>query len=99
MDIIANDLPRFQQDISDYDAAFQSLQDGSDQLTAHMNDLSRMWEGEAHDQLMETFSADQRRVDELRLMLNDLLSDLRFAHTEYTSCENDVAGIIESIQV
>ena len=88
MELIANDLPRFEQDISDYNSAKLNLDKNYEMLVAHMNELNNMWEGEAHNQFLETFQADSVRVAEMLDVLKEIHSQLRFAHTEYTGCEN-----------
>ena len=53
MDLIANDLSRFGQDISDYQSARVNLDKNFEMLTARIRELSTIWEGEARDQFME----------------------------------------------
>ena len=99
MDVIANDLAKFEQDITDYDGSFTRLDRAQLQLLAHMNELQNMWEGEAHDQFMETFSKDYQKVVNMVDFLKEVLPDLNFADKEYTSCESSVESIIESMDV
>ncbi len=99
MEIIANDLPLFDRDIQDYQEARELLISGTEALFTDMEQLGTMWQGEAHDQLMATFSVDRKRTEEMLEQLNRLLEDLKFALAEYTKCENSVAGIIEEIEV
>ena len=99
MDVIANDLPRFEQDITDYSASFNRLDQAQLQLLSHMNELQNMWEGEAHEQFMETFSNDYKKVLDMVAFLKEVLGDINYADKEYTSCENSVSGIIESMNV
>ena len=99
MDIIANDLPVFSSDISEYNGAKNYFDRNHESLVAHMNDLNNMWTGEAHDQFVSTFAQDETKIVRLADLLNEMLSELRFAHEEYTRCESTVSGIIESIAV
>jgi uncharacterized protein YukE len=97
MNVIANNLPQFDGDIQDYAAEQNGLNSAFDQMVAHMNELNSMWEGEAHEQLKQTFTTDQQKVNQ---MLQDVLrvyKELKFAHSEYTTCESNVAGIINDL--
>ncbi len=99
MSIIANDLVRFNEDISDYHSQEQELNRNFESLVTHMNALNNMWKGEAHDTLMESFSIDRDQsmtmIDHIREIYNELV----FAHNEYTNCEGTVANIIDGIPV
>ena len=99
MDTIANDLPKFDQDINDFHGSQQDMVNHYEMLVTHMNELSKMWEGEAHNQLMETFDVDSKRTLELIEMLKEIHDELRFAHSEYTNCENTVASYIDNMMV
>lgn len=99
MEIIANDLNRFDEDIEDFKGFFKELNSNYEMLVTHMNDLNRMWEGEAHNQFLETFSVDSNKVMDMLKLLEEISNDLVFAHSEYSSCEEIVASIIDSISV
>ncbi|MDC7292482.1 MULTISPECIES: hypothetical protein [unclassified Butyrivibrio] len=97
MDVIANNLPQFDGDIQDYNSGYTQLSQAFDQMVIHMNELNTMWEGEAHEELKNTFSNDQQKT---QTMLDDVLrvyNELKFAHSEYTSCEQKVSGIINDL--
>ena len=99
MDVIANDLTKFGQDISDYNQMLNRLDADQVQLLTHMNELQNMWEGEAHDQFMETFNKDYQTVISMVNFLKEVHGDLTYADTEYTDCESSVESIIESMDV
>lgn len=97
MDVIANNLPQFDGDIQDYDAGNKGLAQSFDQMVIHMDELNNMWEGEAHEQFKTTFNEDKLKTQQ---MLSDVLrvyNELKFAHSEYTNCENNVAGIVNDL--
>ena len=94
MDVIANNLPQFDGDIQEYNAGYNGLSQAFEQMVGHRNELNTMWEGEAHEQLKATFNEDHQKTKQ---MLDDVLrvyNELKFAHSEYTSCEQKVSGII-----
>ena len=99
MEIIANDLPRFKQDITDYSGLYNSLMKQWEEMITHVSELNSMWEGEAHNEFMSTFETDRQKMQELTDFLQQLLQELSNAHTEYSQCENQVSGIIDSIGV
>ncbi len=99
MDVIANDLAKFEQDITDYNGSFSRLDKAQLQLLAHMNELQNMWEGEAHEKFMETFGNDYQKVLAMVDFLKEVLGDMNYADKEYTSCESAVGGIIDSMEV
>lgn len=97
MSLIANNLPAFDTDIQDFGAQLLELRRHFEETVQHMNDLNSMWEGEAHNEFMNTFEIDRGKTEEAMNMLQRILEDLRYAHAEYTTCENTVSGIIDSI--
>ena len=99
MDLIANDLEKFNQDIEDYHGGYNDLTENHEALVSDMNALNSMWEGEAHNQFMETFAADEQQVSEMIKTLLEVYNDLVFASEKYTDCENSVSGIIAGITV
>lgn len=54
---------------------------------------------EAHDTLMQRFEKDGRTTQEMINYIRQVLDDLAYAETEYTKCENVVAGIVDSIRI
>lgn len=97
MDVIANNLPQFDGDIQDYNAGYNGLTQAFDQMVLHMNDLNSMWEGEAHEQFKQTFNVDQQKTKQ---MLDDVLrvyNELKFAHSEYTTCEHNVSALVNDL--
>lgn len=96
---IANNLPVFNNSISDYDRAYQALVRDFSEVVSQITALNAMWTGQAHDALMERFRVDQNDTQAMLDYLRELLDDLRYAHQEYTRCENAVAGIIDAIRV
>lgn len=99
MEIIANNLNKFDEDITDFKGVFEEMKSNYEMLVTHMNDLNRMWEGEAHNQFLETFSVDSAKVMDMINLLEEISHDLRYAHNEYSNCEVKVATIIDSINV
>ena len=99
MEIIANDLPRFLGDIGDYENAFSSFRTHFEQLNEDMAALNSMWEGEAHDALVASYEKDKARLQELSNLLEQIMNEMKFAHEEYSRCENNVSQTIDSINI
>lgn len=98
MQPIANNLPSFNTDIDSYNTAFQSLLGHFNDLVTHMQELNGMWEGEAHEEFLQTFSIDQAKVDDMNEDFNQVLEELRYADKEYETCEGKVAGLIDQLE-
>lgn len=96
---IANNLSTFKNNIEDYDRGYRDLVRDFEAVTSHMKALNSMWTGEAHDALMQRFERDRGITKDMIDYMKQILDDLRFANTEYTKCENTVAGIVDSIKV
>lgn len=96
---MANDLGRFDGDIGDYNKFYQSLIGHFGEMVDHMNALNNMWEGEAHDQFLQTFSVDREKTFQMIDDFGKILEELRFANTEYTLCENSISNMIDSMPV
>ena len=98
MERIANNLPTFEGDISNYDAAYQSLLNHFSDLVTHMTELNAMWEGEAHDEFLTTFHIDEDKVNQMNDDFKEVLQELKFADKEYTTNENNIASIIDELE-
>lgn len=98
-DVMANTLERFNGDISDFEGAYSKFISDLNALLSHMKELGSMWEGEAYEQLQSTFETDANKATELGESLNGICGKLKYAYDEYTSCENSVADILNSMNV
>ncbi|MCR4596567.1 MAG: WXG100 family type VII secretion target [Lachnospiraceae bacterium] len=96
---MANDLTVFDGDINDYGNHYQSLVGHFGDMVDHMNALNNMWEGEAHDEFLATFETDRTKTQEMIDDFKKVMDELRFAHTEYTECENSIANMIEQMPI
>ena len=96
---MANELERFAGDIGDYNNHYQNLINHFNDMVNHMNQLNNMWEGEAHDEFLQTFGVDREKTNRMIGDFGKILEELRFAHTEYTQCENNIAGMIDQMSV
>ena len=96
---MANDLERFAGDIDDYNGQHQNLINHFNDMVVHMNALNSMWEGEAHDEFLQTFEMDKAKINAMIEDLGKVLEELRFAHSEYTQCENNIAGMINNMPI
>lgn len=99
MQQIANDMPRFQNQIQEFAGALNGLTAEFEEMSARMNALNSMWMGEAHDEFLRTFSADTKKVQDMLEYMRTLLSNLNYAESEYTNCEQTVGNMIEQINV
>ncbi len=96
---IANNLSTFKNNIADYERGYRNLVKDFNDVVVHMRDLNSMWTGEAHDTLMQRFEQDRRVTQDMIEYIRQILDDLSYADTEYTKCENMVAGIVDAIRV
>lgn len=99
MEQIANNMPRFENQIQGFAGALSSLTAEFEEMTAHMNALNNMWTGEAHDEFLQTFGADAKKVQNMLEYMRTLLANLNYAESEYTNCEQTVGNMIEQISV
>ena len=99
MEVIANDLKLFEQDITDYTGSYNKLDKSQQDLRTHIGELHKMWEGEAHEALMETFNKDYDNVLKIVAFLKEIKGDMDYAKQEYTSCEASVGNIISGMEV
>ncbi len=96
---MANDLERFNGDIGDYNNYFNNLVNHFQDMVDHMNALNSMWEGEAHNEFLQTFEVDKQQT---QIMVDDfrvIMEELRYAHNQYTDCENNVANMINQMPI
>lgn len=96
---IANTLPTFKGDIGVFESTLQSLKKNYESFATGLSELNAMWEGPAHEQLMMELRKDCAEMDNCIKFLDTYLSDLNFAHEEYSRCENTVSGLVDAIRV
>ena len=96
---MANNLETFNGDIGDYNTHYQNLVNHFSDMVDHMNALNNMWEGEAHNELLQTFETDRQKTHDMIDDFNKILEELRFAHTQYSDCERNVANMINQMPV
>ena len=96
---IANNLGSFKNHIEDYNRGYHELVRDFEAVVSHMKALNGMWTGEAHNTLMIRFEKDRQTVQGMLEYMRQILEDLQFANAEYTKCENNVAGIVDSIRI
>lgn len=99
MDRIANNLSRFGDDIERFNSQYKELAANMQEVVDNMNSLSSSWEGEAHDQLMQSFEKDRAKMQQMIESIGKVLENLQYADGEYNSCEQRVSSIISQIQV
>lgn len=96
---MANELERFDGDIGEYNLFYNNLVNHFNDMVNHMNALNGMWDGEAHDQFLATFEEDRQKVQAMIDDFKTIMEELRFAHTEYSNCENSVASMIDQMPI
>lgn len=99
MEQIANDMSRFENQVQEFAGALNSLMTEFEEMSLHMGELNNMWTGEAHDELLWSFSEDSKNIRSMLEYMKILLSDLYYADEEYTDCEQRVRNIIEQLSV
>lgn len=99
MELIANNLSTFDSDIINYTDAYGKLDQSQSDLNTHIGELNAMWQGEAHDTMVETFSKDYKDVLKIVNFLKEINNDLTYAKTEYTNCESNVSNIITGMEI
>lgn len=98
-EIIANDLGRFGDSITEFGNACTALEKDFSEVVRHMEGLNAMWSGEAHDALLKRFKEDQANARKIIDFMKEILEDLNYAQTQYRGCENTVGSIVDSIKV
>ena len=96
-EVIANNLDKLSQDIDEFKGILNSFGSHFDAVITHMNNLSSFWDDEAKDELMIRFNGDAQYVLGLKELLTEVYTNLVNAKDEYTKCEANVAGIIDSM--
>lgn len=99
MEVIANDLVKFGQDIENYQNAKQRLKESYNSFVEHIGALDSMWDGPAKKEFDNRFRNDSERALSLINQLESVYDNLIYANTEYDSCEKTIATIIDEISV
>lgn len=96
---MANELERFQSDISTFEDAVKNITDNYKTMFSEIKALDAMWTGQAHDAFAVQFGQDAENMDDIISYIKEILEDLKFAHKEYTSCERSVSDIVNSMKI
>ena len=96
-DIIANNLDEFRRDIDRLRQAIALFGETFSEMTESLNNLNGMWEGGAHDALMERFARDTEFIETYIAYLEDYRNELEEANRSYTDCEVRVEDEIRTM--
>lgn len=96
---IANNLSALKGDADDYTRAYQKLVKDFDTVVSQMHALNGMWTGQAHDAFLQRFEQDRIRNQNMINYIRETLEAIEYAEMEYIRCENNVAGLVDSIRV
>ncbi|WP_455713938.1 WXG100 family type VII secretion target [Anaerosporobacter sp.] len=64
-----------------------------------IKELDTMWEGTAKSEFSIQFNKDYETLTEICTALNDFIGCMKYASTEYVSCENSVNDLIKAIKI
>ena len=98
-DVIANNLSSFKNHIEDFEKGYRDLVNDFESFVNHITALNGMWTGEAHDAFMNRFDQDKAEVENMLDYIKEIHAALKYADTEYSRCEREVAGFINEINV
>lgn len=96
---IANELERFQSDISVFDQAYNTIKNKYKEMFNQIKELDSMWVGQAHNAFAVQFGQDAENMEEIISYLDELLQDLQFAYKEYTNCERSINDLVNSMRI
>lgn len=87
------------RDIETLEDAVGRMEQCANEMFANIQDLSRMWSGNAHTAFQQQFQMDYESCQELHRVLGELVDSLQHAREEYDKCEQNVDNLIRSIQI
>lgn len=86
-------------DVSAVQEQVEALNTAKDQVIRCLMDLGTMWEGQAHDAFMTQVMVDAEMLQGLITNLQNLVSCMEYAKSEYQSCAESVGEKIQSISL
>lgn len=89
---LANDIQELRTALS---AAREQLKDMFGQIT----ELDAMWDGPANAEFNKQFGVDHENATNLCNTVESLIECMEYARDQYNSCENEVDGMVSSIQI
>ena len=99
MSVIANNLPKFENDIQSYENVCKNLQTHYACVVKNMIDLNAMWRGESYEALIKTFNEDMKAAQGVMDFLEEMKGKLYTADNEYSDCEKRVRRLINDINI
>lgn len=64
-----------------------------------IKELDTMWEGTAKSEFTIQFNKDYETLTDICTAVADFIGCMKYASTEYVSCENSVNDLIKAIQI
>lgn len=87
------------QDMDNIQNQIQAVRGKIGQLKNSMEVLSGMWEGPAKEAFMTRFYIDYEFMQDFLKEMDRYVQAMSYAQQEYDKCENEVAQIVEAIQI
>ena len=64
-----------------------------------MQTLLGYWEGAASEAQTKVYEAERENMEQLQTLLDELITELGSAAATYTTCEQQVADLVNALQV
>lgn len=99
MQEIAVDTSILTTDISDLQEALSKVRKQLDDMFEQVEELDAMWDGPANDEFRKQFTNDYANSRELCKTVDSIIQCMQYAKEQYDLCENDINGIIRTINI
>lgn len=96
---IACSIPALGSDIREIQQAYEVAVRSKERVRSSVLALNGMWKGAAHDTFTSAFDVDYETLSGLCDTINNIISCLNYAKTEYEKCEQQVRNAVSAIQI
>lgn len=97
--VIANHLEQMKNDVVQFSDSLERMHATSRKAFEELESLTGMWEGNANETFRSQFLADSENLENLYQFLRRYCEELNKDYERYTRCEEDIRGMIQSIQI
>lgn len=90
---------RLNNDANQIASLIQRMEKELNNIKSSVSQMNSMWEGMSKKAFMQAFEDDRKAAEDVIKELKSLQKFEMEAKTKYEQCENQIAGIINSIRV
>lgn len=99
IDYIKVNTDRMKSDEADLISRLTQAKKRMQEICDSMQTLLGYWEGAASETQTKVYEAERENMEQLQTLLDELIAELGSAASTYNTCEQQVADLVNALQV